>query len=216
MPMKKQDVERAEDYDREAEEIDWRGPGIVFGLASPYIRPEQSIIDIGIGTGLGSEPFHEAGLHVTGMDISEEMLEACRQKGFCDRLVRHDLTVAPYPFGDASFDHAVSTGVFQFFEELRPVFEEVRRILKDGGVFVFVTGDRVQGGSHTVVAGPEHTGTGSPVTMYCHSVREVKDWLEGNGFSLIDTVRFTVWMDSGHSEEFPMRAYLARKNAGQH
>jgi len=120
-------------YDEEAQATGWHGPAVVFGLAFRYTKPGQTLIDIGIGTGLGSALFHKAGLNVTGMDISEEMLGACRKKGFAARLVHHDLTVSPYLFGDASCDHAVSTGVFQFFESLDPVFGEVSRILRGGG-----------------------------------------------------------------------------------
>jgi predicted TPR repeat methyltransferase len=206
-------VDTIEQYDKGAAATGWYGPAVVFGLAFPYTRPGQTILDIGIGTGLGSELFHTAGIHVIGIDISEEMLDACRKKGFADRLVCHDLTMTPYPFGDASFDHAVSTGVFQFFENLTPVFREISRILRDGGVFVFVTVDRRPKGDATVVVGPEYTGTGSPVTMYCHTLHEVNGWLEKCGFYLVDTLEFTVWMDAERSKRLPARAYLAQKKS---
>jgi predicted TPR repeat methyltransferase len=209
--MVKKSSDTAEKYDKEAAATGWHGPAVVFGLALSYIKHGQTILDIGIGTGLGSELFHKAGIHVVGIDISEEMLDACRKKGFAARLVRHDLAVTPYPFGDASFDHAVSTGVFQFFENLDPVFGEVTRILQKGGMFVFVTGDRRSGECATVIIGPEHTRTGAPVTMYRHTVNEVKSWLEKRGFRLVDTLEFTVWMDAERSKRFPARAYLARK-----
>ena len=203
--------ESADHYDDEAERCGWHGPAVAFGLAFMYIEPGQTVLDIGIGTGLGSTPFHRAGLHVVGMDISDDMLDACRRKGCAARLVRHDLTVTPYPFGDASCDHAVSTGVFQFFEDLDPVFREAGRILRNGGVFVFVTGDRNREEEATVVVGAVRTGTGSPVTMYRHTVDQVNGWLESNGFRLIDTLEFTVWMDAERSLRFPARAYLTRK-----
>jgi cyclopropane fatty-acyl-phospholipid synthase-like methyltransferase len=81
---------------------------------SGFIRPGQTILDIGIGTGLGSEPFFQAGIRIVGIDVNEEMLDACRKKGFAVCLLRHDLTVVPYPFGDETFDQAISTGVFLF------------------------------------------------------------------------------------------------------
>jgi|GEM_PF-5571654 len=76
-------------YDEEAEATGWFGPEVAFGLAYAHVHHGQSILDIGIGTGLGSALFKKAGLQVHGMDISPEMLEACRKKGFdarkCDR-----------------------------------------------------------------------------------------------------------------------------------
>lgn len=198
-------------YDDDAQATGWHGPAVVFGLAFRYIQPDQTLLDIGIGTGLGSALFYKAGLNVTGMDISEEMLDLCRKKGFAVRLVCHDLTVSPYPFGDASCDHAVSTGVFQFFENLDPVFGEVGRILRDGGIFIFVTGDRGPGEDAMVIVGAEQTGTSSPVPMYRHIPGEVTGWLEKHGFQLVDTLEFTVWKDMKRSERFPARAYLAQK-----
>jgi predicted TPR repeat methyltransferase len=198
-------------YNDDAKATGWHGPAVVFGLAFKYTKPGQTLLDIGIGTGLGSALFYKAGLNVTGMDISEEMLEVCRKKGFTVRLVCHDLTVSPYPFGDASCDHAVSTGVFQFFENLDLVFGEVGRILREMGVFVFVTGDRGPGEDTVVVVGAEQTGTGAAVTMYRHSVNEVTCWLEKHDFQLVDTLEFTVWMNAERSKRFPARAYLAQK-----
>lgn len=203
---------RAGIYDKKAQATGWHGPAVVFGLAFKYTEPGQTLLDIGIGTGLGSSLFHKAGLNVIGMDNSEEMLDVCQNKGFAARLICHDLTVIPYPLGDTSCDHAVSTGVFQFFENLDTVFGEVSRILRKGGIFVFVTGDREPGENARVVVGAEQTGTGAAVTMYRHSPDEVTGWLEKDGFLLVDTLEFTVWKDMKRSERFPARAYLAQKS----
>jgi len=209
--MNSRDSENAEQYDIEAAESGWFGPAVAFGLAFAYTRPGQAILDIGIGTGLGSALFQKAGLAVTGIDISEEMLDICRKKGWAERLVCHDLTCAPYPFVDASFDHAVSTGVFQFFPDLDLVCRETGRVVRGGGVFVFVTGDRGEGEDARVVIGPELTGTGHSVTMYRHSPRQVAGWLAHNGFCLIDSLDFSVWMDRARTKRLPACAYIAEK-----
>jgi predicted TPR repeat methyltransferase len=204
--------EREDFYDREARAYGWHGPAVVFGLAYRYTETGQTILDIGIGTGLGSELFYKAGLHVIGIDISDTMLDACRRKGCATRLVRHDLTMIPYPFSDASCDHAVSTGVFQFFKDLGPIFSEIGRIVRTGGIFVFVTGDRYEEEDSRVLVDSHHSGTGLPCTMYRHTLQEVTRWLTNNGFLMLDTFEFTVYMDKDHSERFPVRAYLAQKS----
>ena len=71
-----------EKYDQEATATGWLGPEVAFGLAYKYINHGQKILDIGIGTGLGSILFYKAGLNVFGMDVSNEMLAACHSKGF--------------------------------------------------------------------------------------------------------------------------------------
>lgn len=62
-------------YEDEAEACGWFGPEVAFGMAYKYVQPGQSILDIGIGTGLGSVLFRKAGLKVYGMDISPKMLD---------------------------------------------------------------------------------------------------------------------------------------------
>jgi len=81
-----------------------------------------------------------------------------------------------------------------------------------GAIFVFVTGDRGPGEDALVVVGAEQTGTGTPVTMFRHTLSEVSSWLERHGFRLVDTLEFTVWRDKKRSERFPARAYLAQRD----
>lgn len=207
------DREQAKTYDDAAKKIDWQGPSRIFDLLSPHTLPGQAVLDIGIGTGLGSEPLFRAGLRITGMDISGSMLAACRKKGVAECLVRHDLTIFPYPFGDKSFDHAISTGVFQFFSDLDGVFREIARILPEGGRFAFIVGDRSYEQPSEIIAGPEQTGTDTSVTMYCHTEGQISGWLEKNGFRLKQSVLFAIWMDERHTKEFPARAYLAQKDS---
>ena len=212
-----QDQERAHEesagqYDSEAARTGWHGPAVVFGLAFPYTRPGECILDIGIGTGLGSELFSKAGLCVYGIDTSAGLLALCHKKGFATGLVHHDLATVPYPFGDGSFHHVVSTGVFQFFDNLDPVFGEVCRILKEGGIFVFTMGDRDSDEPAEVVVGPGQTGTDLSVTMYRHTEGQVHGWLDKNGLRLVDSLEFTVWMDRARSKRFPARAYVAQKS----
>jgi predicted TPR repeat methyltransferase len=203
----------AEDYDAEAKSTSWLGPEVAFGLAREHIAPGQSVLDLGIGTGLGSMPFREAGLLVHGMDISQEMLDACRWKGF-EYLTRHDLASQPYPYAAGSFDHVVCIGVLPFFRDLSAVFAETQRLLKTGGLFVFVTADRTEDEKTELVVGPEHTGTGQSVTMYRHSRGQISRWLEESGFISLESVPFVIYMDSEKTETMPGECYAARKAAG--
>ena len=198
-------------YDEEAEATGWVGPEIAFGLIYKYIQPGQSILDIGIGTGLGSVLFRKAGLKVYGIDVSQDMLDACRIKGFTN-LTRHDLSERPYPYASESFDHAICVGVFNFFSDLSPVFIETARILHTGGMFVFVAGDRTEDETHEFLVGPEHTKSGKPMTMYRHSTEQISRWLNGPGFTLLKSLAFKVHMDREKTQSLQAMAYLAKKN----
>jgi predicted TPR repeat methyltransferase len=205
--------EVAEAYDREAAATGWAGPELAFGMAAEYIRPGQSILDIGIGTGLGAAPFREAGLIVHGMDVSREMLDACRAKGFTE-LTLHDLTEAPYPYGAESVDHAICIGALQFFRDLSTVFEEVARLLRSGGVFAVVVGDRSEDEAPEFLVDAATTGTGRPATMYRHSAQQIDEWAKASGLLPLRSLPFTVFMDRDRTRGFPARCDLVRKANG--
>ena len=59
---------------------------VLFGMCYEYIKPGDSLLDLGIGTGLSSVLFAKSGMNITGLDGSVEMLEECRKKGFAQEL----------------------------------------------------------------------------------------------------------------------------------
>lgn len=200
-------------YDEEAEATGWYGPEVAFGLMYVHVQSGQSMLDIGIGTGLGSILFLKAGLEIHGMDISPQMLDACRRKGFSS-LHLHDLSKTPYPFDSESLDHAVSTGVFNFFNDLSPVFQETNRILRKGGLFAFVVGDRSENEAHSVEVGVEHTNSEQTVTMYLHSPKQIEELITRYSFEPLRNLSFTVFMDRERTKSMPARSYLVRKKTG--
>ena len=203
----------ARDYDDEARATGWRGPDLAYDLVRDEVRAGQSILDIGIGTGLAAEVFHRAGLKVHGMDLDERMLEASRAKGITVDLRRHDLTLKPYPYESESLDHAVCVGVLNFIRDLGPVFEESSRILRPGGIFVFEVGDRQEGESGEFAVEAGQAKTGAQVTMYRHSPAQIDDWLEANGFQFLRSVVFTIVMDADGSRTLAARATVAQKSS---
>lgn len=200
-------------YDGEAEAVGWFGPEVALGLAYRHIQPGQSILDIGIGTGLAAVLFRAAGLRVLGMDLDPAMLDACRTKGF-DDLTLHDLTVRPYPYETAGIDHAVCVGTLNFVADLAPVFAECARLLRDRGVFVFAVGGRADDEPAETVVDAERTGTGEPVTMYRHGARQVEAWTAANGFTPLRSLTFAVPLDRERTKCQQITMYVVRKGEG--
>ncbi len=191
-------------YDTEAEKCCWFAPELVFGLSYKFMEAGQSVLDIGIGTGLSSELFRKAGLNVHGMDISEEMLDACREKGY-ENLQCHDIMKTPYPYADQSMDHVVCSGVMHFFENPEVIFVEASRIVRKGGVFAFVTADRQ--GEESL----ELTGLHRHLVLYRFDMEQVGRWLDQYGFDLQRDIAFTVFTDGTRTVPMRMRAYVGRK-----
>ena len=59
--------------------------------------------------------------------------------------------------------------------------------------------------------GPEHTHSGTSVTMYRHSEEQIKILLEQNDFDLKRSLEFPVPMDRKKSRIFKAKAYVVSK-----
>lgn len=98
----------------------------------------RRVLDLGCGTGNSSKPFVEAGLEVTGLDLSPQMLSVARAKLPEAKFVQADFTT--FELGE-TFDLAVS--VFDSLNNLldprdfRRCAERVRKHLGPSGLFIF-------------------------------------------------------------------------------
>lgn len=199
------------EYDRAAEAQGWRGPEVVFGLSYAFLKTGDSVLDIGIGTGRAAALFQKAGLCVHGMDISPDMVNICRAKGVAVELKEHDLRVEPYPYPADSMDHAACVGVLNFFRDPGPVFREAGRILRGGGIFAFMVGDRAAGERAEMKVDSQHTDNGASVTMFRHGADEIDRLLRDSHFTLLRSLGFSVPMNRERSSILPARAYVARR-----
>jgi phosphatidylethanolamine/phosphatidyl-N-methylethanolamine N-methyltransferase len=106
----------------------------------------QNILEVGIGTGLNL-PLYPPGCRITGIDLSEEMLEKAREKvaelGLANvTLKAMDATVMD--FGDDEFDATVATYTISAVPDPVGVLGEMRRVVKPGGNLVLLNHFRSQ------------------------------------------------------------------------
>ncbi|WP_230741945.1 class I SAM-dependent DNA methyltransferase [Methanooceanicella nereidis] len=205
----KSDVFEAHDvsakyYDSMSELVENRGHEVLFGLTYEYIGPEEMILDIGIGTGLSSYLFHKAGLKVYGIDNSEEMLKACKEKGFVKEIKTYDLISGNWPYADSQFDHAVCCGVFHFFQDLDIFFKETSRLLKKDGTFSFT----VIGTMDDEVSCVEDP---SGLWIYHHSDGYIERLVKFHGFLRLKSISFYTYKDAGKKEKVLFKAFLLKK-----
>jgi SAM-dependent methyltransferase len=117
------------------------------GVGNPFslraLSPGERVVDIGSGAGFDSfVAAAQVGAdgRVVGVDMTAEMLEKSRatasqlgcsnvefRKGLAERL----------PIDDAWADVVISNGVINLCADKRAVFDEVRRVLRPGGVLQF-------------------------------------------------------------------------------
>ena len=186
-------VDSAPEYDRQALDWGWN-PGVFLGMLWEHVAPGQRLLDIGIGTGLSSAPFHRIGLAVHGFDGSQQMLDICAFKRFAADLRRHDIAQEPWPYEEASFDCAICAGVFHLFGELGPTFAETARVLRPGAVFGFTCS---RGESAMSDGYARQRDEASGVLIYVHGDAYVARALDDAGF---DPQGKLVFLASTHPE----------------
>jgi len=208
-------AEDAAQYESQAAEMGWHGHEIMFGLMYEFVEPDETLLDIGIGTGLGSSLFHRAGLHISGFDNSSEMLIVCRSKGFSGEIIRHDLRDVPFPYETDSFNHVISLGVLNFFANLGGVFSEVARIIKSKGIFGFSIEEKKAGQevryTLCVNSGSGRAKGSCEIAMYRQKGEKIREQLEEVGFHVLKEFEFLAHRYPEQGIEVYLKVYIARK-----
>ncbi|WP_234493818.1 class I SAM-dependent methyltransferase [Vibrio maritimus] len=100
----------------------------------------KKVLDLGCGPGAYAEHFVKAGAQVTAIDLAEEMVAITRER-LGDNVTCYAQNLAnglPKERDDA-FDIVVCPLMLHYLQDLVPLFKEVHRVLKSGGLFVFST-----------------------------------------------------------------------------
>ena len=209
------DSQSAEGYDEQARNTEWFGSEVVFGLAYEFVLPGEALLDLGIGSGLSSLPFHKAGLRIYGLDGSDEILKVCAEKGFAAELKQHDLRALPLPYADHFFDHVISVAVLNSFKDLGPLFKEVGRIMNGPGIFAFTVEDQEPGQEESYpinrVEVSEKARPESAVTLFRHPASLTIKLLEENGFTTLKVLKFRAFDYPAEEREVYFKAYVARR-----
>jgi ubiquinone/menaquinone biosynthesis C-methylase UbiE len=97
------------------------------------------VLEVGVGTGKNL-PYYPEGIELTGIDISLKMLERAKQRADTLKIKAELLLmdIEKMTFPDRYFDTIVSTFVFCSVPDPIQGLREVKRVLKDGGVALFL------------------------------------------------------------------------------
>jgi 2-polyprenyl-3-methyl-5-hydroxy-6-metoxy-1,4-benzoquinol methylase len=98
-------------------------------------RP-RTILDLGCGSGIYFNLFKQYATDVDGIDVSEQSVMLCREKGY--RLVKLADAVA-LPFPDESFDYVFTSEVLEHVEDHTTMLKEIQRVLKPNGILLLTT-----------------------------------------------------------------------------
>ena len=209
------DSQAAIEYDNQARDTHWVGPEVVFGLVYEFVKPGDSVLDLGIGSGLSSILFHKAGLQVFGLDGSSEILKVCASKKFAVDLKQHDLRHVPLPYTSCFCDHIVSVAVLNSFSDLSPLFNEVARIIKVNGVFAFTIEeqkpDKEDSYAINRVAVSEKPDAKTAVKLFRHREDYIARLLKENDFVLLKALEFVAFRYPAENKDVSFKAHIAQK-----
>ncbi|MEP6639371.1 MAG: class I SAM-dependent methyltransferase [Chloroflexota bacterium] len=149
-------TDQTERYDRIAKGYDrWWAPVLALSAAAlldrmaPVLEGKVvDLLDVGVGTGNLALAAVERwpDVRVMGVDASGEMVRVVRSLA-TERLLGRDgdrfqaqvAFAAEMPFEDAAFDAAMSSFVLQLVPSRPKALREVRRVLRPGATFAYVT-----------------------------------------------------------------------------
>lgn len=100
-------------------------------IAAFGLRRGATILDVGCGTGIASEPFAANGFPVTGVDPSDAMLAAAAQRLPNATFVKGEAEALPFP--NERFDVAISAQTYHWLDRAKAL-AEAYRVLRRGGM----------------------------------------------------------------------------------
>ena len=148
------------------------------------VLPGKRVLDAGCGPGRDAKYLCSHGLNVTGIDLSEKMVEEARKRVKCARFLVMD--IGNLEFDDESFDGIWCCATFLHIpkRDAKKVLEGFHRVLKRGGV-LFLSLKEGEG------EGWEEKIPGYRKFFVYYKEDEIKGMLEDAGFDRITVDRNT-------------------------
>ncbi|MEM1395614.1 MAG: PIG-L family deacetylase, partial [Cyanobacteria bacterium P01_H01_bin.150] len=182
----------AKSYDDRTSRFNWSAPDYLLKavLSHAIAKGNLRVLDIGVGTGQASVPYLEAGACVTGIDISEKMLEAAKAKNpQFHALIEHDFNIPLSQAGllKESFDVVISCGALHFATDLPQTLSQLKWVIAAGGILAF-----------TYI--PPQQRNFSQATQP-HNPSDVERMLEQFEFQVLEHQSFLAYYDNGDSND---------------
>jgi len=141
--LEKKQVQRAYEFWAPAYDFifDWIfAPGREAAIRHLELTRQHSVLEVGIGTGLNL-PLYPAACRLTGIDLSQEMLDKAVER--VQTLTMPDVTLkvmdaTSMDFGDNEFDRALATYTISAVPDPVAVLREMSRVVKPDGIIVIL------------------------------------------------------------------------------
>lgn len=101
-----------------------------------FITPESKVLDLGCGDGFDVSNYKKITPNIFGLDASDEMVKLAKESN-PETIIKIG-TFENTGFEDGYFDVVLSKYAIQTAENIQPVHDEIYRILKKNGFFMFL------------------------------------------------------------------------------
>ncbi|QAV27662.1 SAM-dependent methyltransferase [Neobacillus thermocopriae] len=162
----------------------------------------QSILDLGTGTGYLARQFAIQGARVTGIDIAPELIKEAEKldKKYNIKINYEVCKAENLPFSSSTFD-VVSAGQCWHWFDTSKVIKEVRRVLKPDGKLLICHFDWIPINDNVVAKTEDLILKYNPSWQGARGTGIYPQWLTGvgsGGFSNIETFTFDVAVEYTH------------------
>src|SRR5438067_6544751 len=141
--LQKRQVQRAYEFWAPAYDFifDWVfAPGRDVAINHLGLNRQHSVLEVGIGTGLNL-PLYPATCRLTGIDMSQEMLDKAVERVQTLAMPNVSLKVmdaTSMDFADGEFDRAIATYTISAVPDPVAVLREMSRVVKPDGIIVIL------------------------------------------------------------------------------
>ncbi|WP_337269822.1 methyltransferase domain-containing protein [Oryzifoliimicrobium ureilyticus] len=160
-------------------------------LQALELGPFKRLLDLGCGTGLTGGALRDMCKDMTGIDLSENMVEIAHEKDLYETLFVAEVEDFLDDNDEDPFDLIAATDVLPYLGALEPLFFGTAENMVEGGIFVF--------SSETL---PDESFAGRPYMVgphqrFAHAQSYIQERLADTGFELIEFSDINVRMEEG-------------------
>ncbi|MGC4390091.1 methyltransferase domain-containing protein [Agrobacterium sp. M50-1] len=161
-------------------------------LQTLNLGPFKRLLDLGCGTGLTGEALRDMADDITGIDISENMVEIAHEKDLYETLYVAEAEDFLEDNDDEPFDIITATDVLPYLGALEPLFFGAAENLNAGGLLIFSSETLPEG---TLAGRPYMVG---PHQRFAHAENYVRERLAATGFEVLEVTDINVRMQDGN------------------
>jgi predicted TPR repeat methyltransferase len=159
-------------------------------LQALELGPFKRMLDLGCGTGLTGGTLRDMVDDITGIDISENMVELAHEEDLYETLYVAEVEDFLEDNDDEAFDLITATDVLPYLGALEPLFFGAAENMVAGGLFIFSSETLDPSDTRTYAVGPHQ--------RFLHSEAYIRERLASTGFEIIEISDINVRMQDGN------------------